>query len=128
LAWSPDNRTAGFRVVGHGPSLRIECRVPGADVNPHLAYASAIAAGLDGIENQTEPPAPFLGDVYSAEGLPVVPTSLAEAVGRFDESALARSAFGDEVVDHYVHFFRTEVAAHRRSVSDWERMRYFERI
>lgn len=128
LAWSPDNRTAGFRVVGHGPSLRIECRVPGADVNPYMAYAAAIAAGLDGIENRTEPAEPFMGDVYSAEGLPQVPTSLAEAVDRFDQSALARSAFGDDVVDHYVHFFNTEVAAHRRAVSDWERIRYFERI
>jgi glutamine synthetase len=128
LAWSPDNRTAGFRIVGRGPSLRIECRVPGADVNPYLAYAAAIAAGLDGIERRTEPPAPFLGDVYAAEGLPVVPTSLAEATDRFAASDLARSAFGDEVVDHYGHFFTTEVAAHRRAVTDWERIRYFERI
>ena len=93
-----------------------------------MSYAAGFAAGLDGIQRRIDPPAPFLGDAYSAEGLPVVPTSLAEAVRRFDGSVLARSAFGDDVVDHYVHFFNTEVAAHRRAVTDWERIRYFERI
>ncbi|WP_436794095.1 glutamine synthetase family protein [Actinospongicola halichondriae] len=128
VAWSNDNRTTGFRIVGEGPGKRIECRIPGADVNPYLAYAAALASGLDGIENETEPPPMFEGDAYSAADLPAVPRTLAEAVDRFDQSAFARTAFGDEVVDHYTHFFRTEVHAYDAAVTDWERRRYFERI
>lgn len=128
IAWSPDNRTTGFRIVGEGPGKRIECRIPGADVNPYLAYAAALASGLDGIENETEPPPVFEGDAYSAADLPAVPKTLAEAVERFDGSDFARRAFGDDVVDHYVHFFRTEVTAYDAAVTDWERRRYFERI
>lgn len=129
VAWSNDNRTTGFRIVGDGPSKRIECRIPGADVNPYLAYAAAIASGIDGIENEIEPPPMFEGDAYAATAdLPPVPRTLAEAVDAFDGSAFARSAFGDDVVDHYVHFFRTEVAAYDAAVTDWERQRYFERI
>lgn len=128
VAWSNDNRTTGFRIVGEGPGKRIECRIPGADVNPYLAYAAALASGLDGIENETEPPPMFEGDAYSAHDLPAVPRTLAEAVDRFDQSAFARRAFGDEVVDHYTHFFRTEVHAYDAAVTDWERQRYFERI
>lgn len=128
LAWSCDNRTAGFRVVGHGNSLRIECRLPGADCNPYLVYAAALASGLDGIARRTEPPPLFEGDMYTARGLPGVPGSLREATELFAKSAFARSAFGGHVVDHYTHFFRTEQAAYDRSVTDWERQRYFERI
>lgn len=128
LAWSRDNRTAGFRVVGSGPSLRVECRVPGADVNPYLAYAAAIASGLDGVRRGLKPEAPFEGDVYEAEGLPEVPMSLREATDRFEKSEFARTVFGDEVVDHYTHFFRVEDTAYHAAVSDWERKRYFERI
>src|SRR5436189_17899 len=79
IAWSFDNRTAGFRVVGEGDALRIECRIPGADANPYLAYAAALAAGLDGIEKRTEPPAGFTGDMYVAADLPRVPLTLREA-------------------------------------------------
>ena len=128
LAWSYDNRTAGFRVVGKGPSLRIECRIPGADVNPYLAYAAAMASGLAGIENQIEPPEIFIGDIYAASHLPRVPYSLKEATEVFANSDFANSAFGESVVKHYAHFFRTEVAAYEQSVTDWERKRYFERI
>ena len=128
IAWSLDNRTAGFRVVGSGAGRRIECRLPGGDVNPYLAYAAAVASGLDGIAEQIEPPAMFDGDVYSATDAERVPASLAEAVDRFESSAFARAAFGDEVVDHSVHFFRSEISAFERSVTDWERRRYFERI
>lgn len=128
LAWSYDNRTAGFRVVGKGPSLRIECRIPGADVNPYLAYAAAMASGLAGIENQIEPPEIFIGDIYAASHLPRVPYSLKEATEVFANSDFAKSAFGESVVNHYAHFFRTEVAAYEQSVTDWERKRYFERI
>lgn len=128
LAWSPDNRTTGFRIVGEGPAKRIECRFPGADVNPYLAYAAALASGLDGIEHGIEPPPAFEGDAYTAADLPSVPRTLAEAVERFETSAFARRVFGDDVVDHYGHFFRTEVRAYDAAVTDWERTRYFERI
>ncbi len=128
LAWSPDNRTAGFRIVGAGPSLRIECRITGADINPYLAYAAVIASGLAGIEQQIEPPPPHIGDVYSASDKQALPGSLEEAVASFKSSELARSAFGADVVAHYTHFYTTEAEAYRRAVTDWERTRYFERI
>ena len=131
LAWSRDNRTAGFRIVGTGPSLRIECRLPGADCNPYLAYAAAIASGLDGIENKIEPPPIFEGDAYSdsASEIPEVPITLREATDLlFAESAFVRDTFGEDVREHYTHFFRTEQEAYDRAVTDWERVRYFERI
>jgi glutamine synthetase len=128
VAWSPDNRTAGFRVVGEGEGLRIECRIPGADINPYLAYAAALASGLDGMARELEPPAAFRGDVYAAAELPRVPGSLPEAVARFEASDFVRSAFGDDVVAHYAHFFRSEQRAFERAVTDWERQRYFELI
>jgi glutamine synthetase len=128
LAWSYDNRTAGFRVVGRGPSLRIECRIPGADCNPYLAFAASLASGLDGLRNRIEPPAVFTGDIYAASHLPRVPYTLREATDAFAASAFAKRAFGDEVVEHYTHFFRSEDAAFRTAVTDWERRRYFERI
>lgn len=128
IAWSNDNRTAGFRVVGTGPSLRIECRLPGADTNPYLAYAAALASGLDGIENQIEPPPMFSGDVYSATDQPRVPDTLAQAVTQFAASEFAAEAFGPAVVGHYSHFYRGEVNAFNAAVTDWERTRYFERI
>jgi len=128
LAWSHDNRTVGFRVVGEGPSLRIECRIPGADCNPYLAFAAALASGLDGLARRTEPPSMFSGDAYAADALPRVPATLREANERFAASDFARSAFGDEVVDHYAHFFRQEQQASEVAVTDWERRRYFERI
>src|SRR5207253_944851 len=128
LAWSVDNRTAGFRVVGEGDSLRIECRIPGADCNPYLALAALLAAGLSGIASQTEPPDRFVGDVYAAGDLPHVPRTLRDAVDAFEESAFAKAAFGQEVVEHYTHFFRTEQAAFDSAFTDWERRRYFERI
>jgi len=128
LAWSHDNRTAGFRVVGHDQSLRIECRIPGADANPYLAFAAALASGLDGIEQKLEPPPCFEGDLYAARELPRVPGSLRDALAGFEKSSFARAAFGPEVVEHYAHFFRTEWEAYERAVTDWERQRYFERI
>ncbi len=128
LAWSFDNRTAGFRVVGSGSSLRIECRIPGADCNPYLAFAAAMASGLDGIENQIEPPEIFEGDVYTAQGLPRVPATLRDATDLFEASDFSRDAFGEAVLKHYTHFFRTEQAAFDNAVTDWERQRYFERI
>lgn len=128
VAWSTDNRTAGFRIVGAGSGLRIECRIPGADANPYLAFAAAIASGLDGIANHTEPPPEFDGNAYGAEAVQSVPTSLAEANKLFRSSAAARTLFGNDVVDHYAHFFEHEAQAFARSVTDWERRRYFEQI
>lgn len=128
IAWSYDNRTAGFRVVGEGPSLRIECRIPGADCNPYLAFAAALASGLDGLANRIEPPECFVGDIYAAANLPRVPHTLGEAVDTFAKSSFAKRALGEAVVEHYAHFFRTEVAAFNTAVTDWERQRYFERI
>lgn len=128
IAWSYDNRTAGVRVVGAGPSLRVECRIPGADCNPYLALAGLLAAGLDGIARRVPPPDGYTGDVYAAADLPRVPSSLGEAVDLFSASPFTRQAFGSDVVDHYAHFFRTEARAFAAAVTDWERQRYFERI
>lgn len=128
LAWSYDNRTAGFRVVGRGPSLRIECRIPGADCNPYLAFAASLASGLDGIKNKTEPPECFTGDIYAAKHLPRVPYTLGEAVSAFEASDFAKKTFGENVVEHYTHFYKKEFEAFNQAVTDWERQRYFERI
>ena len=128
LAWSTDNRTTGFRIVGSGSGLRIECRIPGADVNPYLAYAAAMASGLDGIANQIEPPDEFTGDAYHADQVPHIPTTLTAALERFTGSADARRLLGDIVVDHYGHFLAMERDAYDAAVTDWERRRYFERI
>jgi glutamine synthetase len=128
IAWSYDNRTAGFRVVGHDQSLRIECRIPGADCNPYLTYAAILAAGLDGLENEIEPPAIFSGDVYQAREIARVPGTLRDAIDLFASSAFVKRAFGEEVVEHYTHFFETEQGAFNNAVTDWELWRYFERI
>jgi glutamine synthetase len=127
IAWSYDNRTAGFRVVGHGSSLRVECRIPGADANPYLVYAASIAAGLDGIQNRIEPEPIFAGDIYQSNDLPAVPMSLRDAIGELERSELARTAFGDDVVEHYLHFLRTEQRKFDEVVTCWERARFFER-
>jgi glutamine synthetase len=128
IAWSYDNRTAGFRVVGEGSSLRVECRIPGADANPYLVYAALLAAGLDGLEHAIEPGPAFAGDAYSSQELPQVPSTLPEAARAFEESAFVRRAFGDAVTDHLLHFARTEQRQVDSRVSDVERARYFERI
>jgi glutamine synthetase len=127
LLWGHDNRTCAFRVVGHGPALRFECRIPGGDVNPYLAIAALIAGGLHGIDNDLPLAPAFAGNAYEADASRM-PTSLAEAVELFDQSAVARAAFGDEVVAHYVNSGRVEVAAFNASVTDWERFRGFERL
>jgi glutamine synthetase len=101
--------------------------VPGADVNPYLAYAALLAAGMDGIANETEPPPLFSGNAYVAD-LPTIPASLREAADIADDSAFLRGALGDIVVDHLVHFARAEQAVYDAAVTDWERIRYFERI
>ncbi|MCG8608337.1 glutamine synthetase family protein [bacterium] len=128
IAWSYDNRTAAFRIVGEGPSLRIECRAPGADANPYLSFAATLAAGLDGIANKIEPPEIFEGDVYVAEKLPQVPKTLNEAIAELSKSSWARGAFGEDVIEHYLHFFKTEQQKFDEVVTNWERARYFERV
>jgi len=127
VAWSADNRTAGFRIVGSGASLRIECRMPGADANPYLAYAAALAAGLDGIERKADPGRAHSGNAYAAEEIPHVPKTLADAIREFEKSEFARRAFGDAFVDHYLHFLRTEQRKFDETVTCWERSRFFER-
>ncbi len=128
IAWSRDNRTAGFRVVGSGKSLRIENRIPGADCNPYLVYTAALASGLDGIRRKLEPPEMHVGDVYQADTVKKVPMTLRDAIDKFDNSDFARQTLGEDVVDHYVHFFKTEQDSYDAAVTDWERNRYFERI
>jgi glutamine synthetase len=128
IAWGLDNRTCALRVVGHGRNLRVECRVPGGDVNPYLAAAALIAGGLYGMERGLEPPPPYAGNAYAATDVERLPGTLAEAAALFEGSALAREAFGDDVVAHYLNNARVEVAAFNAAVTDWERMRGFERL
>ena len=127
LLWGVDNRTCAFRVVGQGPSLRVECRVPGGDVNQYLAISALVAAGLAGVDESLALRPAFQGNAYVADS-DRVPTTLHEAVELFDQSTVARSAFGDEVVDHYVQAGRVEVDTFNAAVTDWERYRGFERL
>jgi glutamine synthetase len=128
LVWGVDNRTCGFRVVGHGQGLRLESRIAGADVNPYLAFAAMIAAGLHGIDNQLELEPAYPGNAYEAEGKPRLPGSLHESIALLEGSQIARSALGDDVVDHYLHYARTEQRSFEAAVTDWERFRSFERM
>jgi glutamine synthetase len=127
VAWGEDNRTCSVRVVGHGRSLRPELRLPGGDVNPYMALAGMLAAGLHGIRTGMELPPAFPGNAYLSD-LPTVPTTLREARDLFAASTVARQAFGDEVVDHYVNAADVELAAFEAAVTDWERRRGFERL
>jgi glutamine synthetase len=127
LAWSRDNRTVGFRIVGHGNGFRIESRIPGADANPYLAFAAMLAAGLDGLEKGIDPPSRFEGNAYADESLPRVPSTLREAIEALEKSTMAREAFGDDVVDHYLNYARTEQQLFDQTVTCYERERLFER-
>jgi glutamine synthetase len=127
VAWGEDNRTCSLRAVGHGPGRRIESRVPGADVNPYLALSALIAAGLHGMDSELELEPAFEGNAYTSDK-PRVPSTLREAAGLFGESKVAREAFGDEVVDHYLNYARVELEAFDSAVTDWERRRGFERL
>ena len=128
VAWGPDNRTCSLRLVGHGPSLRVECRVPGGDVNPYLALAGLVAAALSGVDEGRTLPPPVTGNAYTADGLPRVPPTMGEALGLWESSELAAAAFGKDVVSHYATMARVELEAYGRAVTDWELRRYFERI
>jgi glutamine synthetase len=127
VAWGLDNRTCSLRVVGRGPSMRVENRVPGGDVNQYLATAALIAGGLHGIENELELEPMLTGNAYGSDA-PRVPTTLREAAELFASSTIAREAFGDEVVEHYLNNARIELAAYDAAVTDWERVRGFERL
>jgi glutamine synthetase len=128
VAWGDDNRTCAFRVVGHGPGKRFECRLAGGDVNPYLALAGLIAAGLHGVDKGLKLPEPCAGNAYTAEDVDHVPTTLREARELFAGSAVARAALGEEVVAHYLNMADVELAAYDAAVTDWERVRGFERL
>ncbi|HEX6256665.1 MAG TPA: hypothetical protein VFZ70_12745 [Euzebyales bacterium] len=126
-AWGFDNRTCAFRVVGHGAGMRVENRVPGGDVNPYLAFAAMIAAGLRGIDDELELEDAFEGNAYESDN-ERVPDNLRDAAQLFSSSDLAHDAFGKDVVGHYRNMAGVELAAFRRVVTDWERYRGFERM
>lgn len=123
-----DNRTCGFRLCGEGRSLRVENRIPGADANPYLAFAATIAAGLHGLGNKLKTPRLYEGNAYEDATLPQVPKTLREAIEELERSKVARTAFGDRVVEHYLHAARLEQQVFDQAVTDWELLRYFERI
>ena len=126
LAWGHDNRTCGFRIVGHGNGLRAETRIPGGDVNPYLSFAAVLAAGLYGIENELELPPPLEGNAYESDA-ERFPHSLREAIAALENGTMARAAFGDDVVDHYLNYARTEQRLFDEVVTCYERERMFER-
>ena len=127
IAWARDNRTAGFRIVGHGQSRRVECRIPGADVNPYLAYAALLAAGLDGIAQGTDPGPELKGNAYAEAGAEPFPSTLREAIDLWEGSDFARATFGEQVWRHYLNYGRTEQRLFDQVVTDYERRRMFER-
>ena len=128
IGWGIDNRTLGFRVVGHGAGLRVESRIPGADANTYHAFAATIAGGLHGIAERIEPPPPYDGDGYAASDLPRIPSTFVEAIDLWRDSVVAKRCFGDDVHHHVLNYAESEWAAFNRTVTDWERRRYFERI
>ncbi|MFI2032257.1 glutamine synthetase family protein [Streptomyces buecherae] len=127
VAWGPDNRSCALRVIGRGPGHRLENRLPGGDVNPYLAVAGMIAAGLHGVDQELELPEPVTGNAYASDA-ERVPATLREAADLWRGSALARTAFGAEVVEHYLHMAHVEQEAYDTAVTDWERFRSFERM
>jgi glutamine synthetase len=128
VVWGEDNRTCGFRVVGHGGSRRVENRIPGADVNPYLVLAASVAAGLYGIDHELEPGDPYAANAYEAADVPRIASTLVEAIEEFRSSVIAREAFGEDVHHHLLNTAEQEWAAANRHVSDWELTRNFERI
>jgi glutamine synthetase len=127
VSWGRDNRTCGFRIVGHDQSRRVECRIPGADANPYLAIAALLAAGLDGIEKGTDPGPELKGNAYEAGEAEAFPSSLREAVDLWEKSSFAKQAFGDAVHKHYLNYGRLEQGLFDKVVTDYERRRMFER-
>lgn len=128
IGWGIDNRTLGYRKVGHGAGTRVECRIPGSDANSYLAFAGMIAGGLHGITNRIEPPEPYRGNAYEATDLPRIPWNIADAIALWEGSEVARHAFGDDVHHHILNMARQEWIAFNATVTDWELRRYWERI
>jgi glutamine synthetase len=128
IGWAVDNRTLGFRVVGHGNGMRVESRIPGADANSYHAFAATIAGGLYGIEQQIDPPSLYAGNGYTATDLERIPWNYPEAIELWRASTIAKECFGDDVHHHVLHHAESEWLAFNQTVTDWERRRYFERI
>ena len=128
VGWDTDNRTLGFRVVGHGQGMRVESRIPGADANAYHAFSATIAGGLHGIAEKIDPPEPYHGNGYTADDLPRIPSTYLEAIELWRNSEIARECFGDDVHHHVLNHAEFEWQAFNATVTDWERRRYFERI
>jgi glutamine synthetase len=126
IVWSRDNRSSGYRIVGSGQSLRIETRIPGADINPYLAYTALIGAGLYGIEQQLELPKEFRGNAYQDKQVPRIPSSLYEAIWCWENSEVVKKVLGEKVAEHYLLTAKVEQKKYDRIVTEWERQRYFE--
>jgi glutamine synthetase len=126
ITWAHDNRTTGFRVIGQGDEIRSECRIPGADCNPYLAFAALLAAGLHGVEHELVLPEPYEGNAYEAD-VQLFPSTLREAIAALEQGTMARAVFGDAVVDHYLNFAWSEQRDFDRVVTDYEVARMFER-
>ena len=129
IVWSVDNRTAAYRLCGAGTSgIRVECRVPGADMNPYLAQAAMLAAGIKGIEEKLELPEPFMGDVYASKDSQSIPSNLYKAIAKLGGSEMLKEAFGEDVISHYVRCGEVELEEFEQVVTDWEIQRGFERV
>lgn len=128
IGWGVDNRTLGFRKVGHGGGTRVECRIPGSDANSYFAFAGTIAGGLYGIRNALELPPPFVGNGYEAPQIPRIPWNIVDAIELWERSEIARECFGDDVHHHILTMAKAEWTAFNQTVTDWELRRYWERI
>ena len=128
IGWGRDNRTLGFRTVGHGAASRVECRIPGSDANSYFAFAGTIAGGLYGIRNELPLGDPYEGNGYDATDLARIPWNLPDAIALWEGSAIARECFGDDVHHHILTMAEAEWRAFNSSVTDWELRRYWERI
>jgi len=128
VVWSPDNRTCGLRLVGHGAGMRVESRIPGADCNPYIAFAAVVAAGLDGIDRGLDCGDPYLGNAYTGDDVQRIPWNIAEAIGLFQDSTFAREALGEGVHQHLLHQVSDEWRSFNNTVTEWELRRNFERI
>ena len=127
IRWGRDNRTCALRLVGHGPSLRLENRVAGGDVNPYLAVSAIIAAGLDGIKNKMILEPAFLGNAYESDSARI-PSSMPEALELWENSSWVKEVFGAEVQAHYANMAKIEISAYGKAITDWELFRNFERF
>jgi glutamine synthetase len=128
VGWGIDNRTLGFRKVGHGKGTRVECRIPGSDANSYFVFAGAIAGGLHGIRNKMELGEPFKGNGYETDEIPRIPWNIVDAIDLWERSEVARECFGEEAHHHILTMAKAEWQAFNQTVTDWELRRYWERI